>query len=151
MRRIILRDLFYGVCLAVLIYVVGSDSQEIFQRIVMVLLAIVLVAVWLYKKTYSQAIKNLISVARILQVPVIISFLGLGISFYMNRYNTGLLVFIMLLASLGSVGFSYKLLLDWTIEFKKKGKINISKHKKVLLSIGGLWLVVEGMLLYVSM
>jgi hypothetical protein len=150
MRRIILKDLLYGVGLAVLIYVVETRIRETFHSLNVVLLIIVLVTVWLHNKTYSQAVKNLVSVVRVLQVPVIISFLGLGVAFYVNRYNTGLLVFVMLLASLGSVGLSYKLLLDWTVELKNKKKIDIKKYSKTLLSIAGLWLVAEGILLFMS-
>lgn len=150
MKRIIRKDILYGIVLTFLIYIAGTGVREAFQRLVIVLLVLVLVTVWLRKKTYNQAIKNLISATRILQVPVFISFLGMGIAFYTNRYNTGSLVFIMLLASLGSVGLSYKLLLDWTIELKKKGKININKHRKTLLSIASLWLIAEGILLLVS-
>ena len=151
MKGMILRDFFYGLGLAVLMYVAGASVLEILSNLGAVLLVVVLVTVWLYRKTYSQAVRNLIGVARILQVPVIFSLVGLGVSFYMNRYNTGPLIFVMILASLGSVGVSYKLLLDWTVELEEKKRIKIEKYKKTVLIIVILWLIAEGTLLFVSM
>ena len=151
MKRIIIRDVLFGIGLSALILAAGTNTREIFKGLDAGLLIIVLITIWLYKKTYGQAIKSLITIARILQVPVIISLVGLGIAFYVNRYNTDTSVYIMLVASLASVGLSYKLLLDWTIELKKNSRMNLEKHKKTLISVISLWLIAEGILLFVSL
>jgi len=150
MKRVIIRDIVGGVALAVLIYLSRGLIKEYTGSVILVVLLAVVLVVWLYRKSYGQAVGGLIEMARLLQVPVIISFLGLGYGLYVNRYNTEPLVFVMLLASLGSVGLCYKLLLDWTGEMKSKTRVCIKKHRLTIFGIVLLWLVAEGVLVLIG-